>query len=378
MRLAFFLGVAFLAVFAGPERSLASEFHSRLDPPTIAEGLELVRREYGKKNYESYYDGDVVLVRVRDKQSRSSYSPQVSEIGRFLSTACATEFGGRYRDSDGRIQLDHRVVMMGAGHVVNLVSDNGDEYLQEFRPLIESVVSDVQNESGFALATKSDDPTLRGGYKKSDIAHTCFKLDGASADGGERLKLIVSAKYVDQGTGKYVAIVIHGDVLKSLMAHARSENTEFAAQYASAKAADDKRKADARDAARQTRAAEKAAEERRQQEFRANLKIGDSTQCGYVIDIRPPMVEIAVSSGSRWFRVENLVPAGTSYSPCPEHDLRAVGSDRQEDSEQMCEAERLTCLANCDAQMTITDISAPRSNIILCRERCESIDCGAN
>lgn len=378
MRFLLCLTFVALAVVAIPESSFAREFHSRLEPQTIAEGLDLVRREYGKKNFEVYNNGDVVLVRVRDRQSRSSYSPQIAEIGSFLSNACATEYGGRYRDSDGRIQLNHRVVTTGAAHVVNLKSVEGDAYLQEFRPLIESVVSDVRGESSFELVTKSEDPTLRGGYKKSDIVYTCFNLGGASVDDGERLKLIVSARYVDQGTGKYVAIVIHGDALKSLIVDARSESTEFAAQYALAKAAEDKRKADAREAERQTRAAEKAAEERRQKEFRTNLAIGDNTQCGYVIEIRPPMVEIAVSSGSQWFRVEDLVPAGTSYVSCPEDDLRVVGDGRQDDSGQMCEAERAACLANCDSRMTNTDISTPGWNIILCRERCERIDCGPN
>ncbi len=375
MRFSFHSAALALAFLISPEVIVAGEFDRRIEPQTIEEGLELVRREYGKKNFESFHDGDVILVRVRDKQSQRSYSPQVSEIGRLLGNACVTEFGGRYRDTDGRIKLKHNVASTGAGHVVNLVSVDGDAYLQQFRPLVDAAIVSVQDESEFSLVHKSNDPVLRGGHRRSDRLQTCFRHDREAMDDGERLKMIISSKYVDEASNRYVALVLHGDALTSMIARVRSENTEFAAEFATAKAAEDKRKADARQAEHQKREREKAEQALREEKFRANLAIGDNTQCGYVIEVRSPMVEVAVSTGSQWFHIEDLVPADTKYSYCPDDELRSTGQGDRVRSTQVCEAERATCLATCDSQMTTTDISAPGWNIVLCRKRCEQITC---
>lgn len=123
----------------------------------------------------------------------------------------------------------------------------------------------------------------------------------------------------------------------------------------------------------ETRRAEKAEQERREQEFRANLEIGDKSQCGYVIGMRLPMVEVAVLSGSQWFRVEDLVPAETPHSSCPGGHSRVAGDDSQRDSMRICEAQRATCLANCDSQTTY--VTTPSPVVIHCREQCRRIDC---
>jgi TPR repeat protein len=47
-----------------------------------------------------------------------------------------------------------------------------------------------------------------------------------------------------------------------------------------------------------------------QQEFRQNLKIGDTSHCGLVTEVNPPIVRVQAMVGMYWMKVDQLYPAG--------------------------------------------------------------------
>lgn len=49
--------------------------------------------------------------------------------------------------------------------------------------------------------------------------------------------------------------------------------------------------------------------------FRANLKIGDYTTQGMVVEIKRPIVKLQTSDGERWFNLHSIYPANL-------HDLK--------------------------------------------------------
>ena len=100
--------------------------------------------------------------------------------------------------------------------------------------------------------------------------------------------------------------------------------------------------------------------------------MGLISQCGYVIGLRLPMVEIAADVGSRWMPISDLVPEGTRYKSCPMSD-RQVSDIKQ--AREDCEAGKHMCLANCFGQMTTTDLAAPSNAQLLCRGTCEKLQC---
>lgn len=67
-------------------------------------------------------------------------------------------------------------------------------------------------------------------------------------------------------------------------------------------------------------AALRAMEDKQTAEMRANLQIGTETNCGTVIEIRPPLAQIAVppimktpnGQATFWSRIDRLIPAGIS------------------------------------------------------------------
>lgn len=53
---------------------------------------------------------------------------------------------------------------------------------------------------------------------------------------------------------------------------------------------------------------EKRANEQFTRNFRSNLQPGDSSNCGLVIEVKPPIAHIQTRNGDQWIRVDNLYP----------------------------------------------------------------------
>jgi hypothetical protein len=48
--------------------------------------------------------------------------------------------------------------------------------------------------------------------------------------------------------------------------------------------------------------------------FRQNITVGDNSHCGMVTEIKSPIVKVQTMVGEKWFRLEQLYPAGGA--PC--------------------------------------------------------------
>lgn len=367
------------AAAAYPSMLVAGELYwtKGQEAETIDRALQIIQTEYGRKNYEEHFNGEVVVIRVRQKQSRVASSSETRDIGTFLLHACRSELGISRKNAKGAIVSNPAVGSAGAYRAIQLTSTNGDSYDQEFSPLVAQVVDKIKVSSVFDLTSKSsaNDPVVTGGARQSDIVYVCQRYSNDAVDSGAQVVLVVSVKYVDRKSDAYAALVIRGQTLERLFEDARINNVNYASRFAAAKEAERKRRDEERNVERQAQATAEEQQRRQAETFRATLAVGDKTQCGYVIGVRLPMVEVATASGDQWFRVEQLVPATSLQLPCPSNE----GSDSKNGSgtqaKQLCEAERATCLATCDSQMTTTDIAAPRMGIMMCRDRCTRIVC---
>ena len=365
-------GVCSLLVVLVAGAAMAGNLDRKYNAETIADGLDAVRRYVGKKDFESHMNGGVVVVRL-DETISQNYSSQQSEVATFLQKACTFETGARYRDDDGRVQLNigraEGPYAPGASHIIHVRSATGVQYQQELRPIIEALVDEVSADSKFKLKRRPYDPRSSLGYSKYDYVYNCVGLqsEAKNDDWGYALKLIVSNKFYDTASSRYLSVIITGDALQQGIQSAREDASGADAFLAAQAQKEQQKKADQErlDGENLKREAEISA-------FRNGLAIGDSTQCGYVIGIRHPMVEVAGDENSRWLPIEKLVPKGTPYVSCPVSDSEL---DRIASAKQMCEAQKDSCLANCYAQMRTVDISAPSAGQLLCRDSCTKVKC---
>jgi hypothetical protein len=368
-----FTCLALLGVMTTP--ALADRIDQQRYPAdSIAKAVEVVRRYVGKKDFESYLDGNLIVLRLNDRTSRSSSSGQ-RDVSKYFQQACGIEIGYFRREANGRLRSRSREVnaSLGANHLIRLKSVKGDAYDQEIAPLFQSVIDSIKSDSRFDIQIRADDDRLSG-YMRSDIAYHCihYEPDRDHEDTGPAHRFLLSTKYVDAKKGRRLAVLLKGSAMLDAFQRARVENAESAAILAAQEQADLRRRYERRENQRARLEAEREAREQAIAVFRENLAVGDETQCGYVIGLRRPMVEIAADIGSRWVHVDQLTPKGTAYASCPKSEKQLADQAR---AAQECAAQRQSCTANCNAQMTTTDISAPRMGLMLCREQCASLSC---
>lgn len=62
-------------------------------------------------------------------------------------------------------------------------------------------------------------------------------------------------------------------------------------------------------------------------EFRSQIKLGDESHCGMIIEVKQPLVKIQSIIGERWFKIEQIYPAHGAPCNFVNNKYQSLGSD---------------------------------------------------
>lgn len=252
---------------------------------SIADAVSSIRAKVGDDNVQEFLDGGLVIALTGEVPTR--HSKVQTELAEYLQDSCAIEIGHAVRNEAGKIvPLRGSAVTPAPSRSTSatFVTSFGYEYELEVRSLMDTLLRRMnlfratEDESRFVLQLQPYLSFRDEAWARYAGEFNCYGPSNAEegTEPGLEPKLLVSESYVERRNLTYAVVILTESLLRQVA-------EEFAIPT-----------------------------------FRSNLAIGDETQCGYVVGIREPMVEIAADVGSRWLHSKDLVPKGTPKAGCPE------------------------------------------------------------
>jgi hypothetical protein len=203
--------------------------------------------------------------------------------------------------------------------------------------------------SNFAVSAFTRECSEHGGRVDKDsapnvrhlLARQAQPTKGYGSDvWGYQHRVAICSIDSDRVLGAMAAIIVNrtpykrkykGDLAAGLLGSTLSNQTLIVAlPAASVESRNAAARLDAERFARETLAVQEDAEVQKARaaqlaEWRSNLKIGDESSCGPVIEVRGPMIQIASGAQTYWKRRDYLYPAGYKLQPSG-MDMGCMGS----------------------------------------------------